>query len=184
MTLAATRYYTRNADLEHQGTKFIERFDALCYVRLTQMLDTHDIGMQPAVTDAAMSPRPLGGHLSVLASMRQPTFVLGIDSDVLYPVRRPAKNPKLRRLSRQRSLRRGGTSSAICDIYVAVPPPRTTSSLQLHTQQEIASYMPNAVLHVISSPHGHDSFLIEIAQVNDALRSWLRHGDDKVKAHL
>ncbi len=30
--------------LEHQGTKFNMRFDAASYVRLTQLMDTHDLG--------------------------------------------------------------------------------------------------------------------------------------------
>jgi homoserine acetyltransferase len=72
--------------LRYQGDKFIRRFDALCYVRLTQLLDTHDLGAQPAVLDTAMAPRPRGGHLAVLASLPQPALVVGIESDVLYPV--------------------------------------------------------------------------------------------------
>ena len=41
-------------------------------------------------------------------------------------------------------------------------------------QRELADAMPNAQLYTIDSPHGHDSFLIEIAQLNDIIARWRR----------
>lgn len=61
--------------LHHQGAKFIERFDARCYVALTHTLDTHDIGRGRGDVDralASLAPRPL--------------LVVGVDSDALYPL--------------------------------------------------------------------------------------------------
>ena len=43
-----------------------------------------------------------------------------------------------------------------------------------HLQQELAQYMPHAMLHPIDSPHGHDAFLIEIEGLNKAIASWRR----------
>ena len=60
--------------LEHQGAKFVDRFDANSYVH-ARMLDSHDVG------------RGRGGVEAALASLRQPTLVIGISSDVLYPAR-------------------------------------------------------------------------------------------------
>ncbi len=60
--------------LEYQGQKFLSRFDALTYVRLTEKMDTHDVG------------RGRGGVEAALRSLGQPVLVLGIDSDVLYPL--------------------------------------------------------------------------------------------------
>ena len=60
--------------LEHQGAKFVDRFDANAYVALTRMLDSHDVG------------RGRGGVEAALGSLRQPTLVIGISSDVLYPL--------------------------------------------------------------------------------------------------
>lgn len=60
--------------LEYQGQKFLSRFDALTYVRLTEKMDTHDVG------------RNRGGVEAALKSIKQPVLVLGIDSDVLYPL--------------------------------------------------------------------------------------------------
>lgn len=61
--------------LEYQGQKFLTRFDALTYVRLTEKMDTHDVG------------RARGGVEAALRAVQQPVLVLGIDSDVLYPLR-------------------------------------------------------------------------------------------------
>jgi homoserine acetyltransferase len=41
-------------------------------------------------------------------------------------------------------------------------------------QEELAMLMPNATLHTIASPHGHEGFLIDAAAVNDAVLEWQR----------
>lgn len=66
--------YAVEGYLNYQGEKFIERFDANCYVSLTRTLDSHDVG------------RGRGGAAAVLAAVRQPVLVVGITSDVLYPL--------------------------------------------------------------------------------------------------
>ena len=104
--------------LQHQGKKFIERFDARCYVSLSHTLDSHDVGRGRKL-----------GYFDVLASLPHRALVVGIDSDVLYP---------------------------------------------LELQAEVAEHMPHGILHVIHSPHGHDSFLIEIDALNKTCCDFLR----------
>lgn len=60
--------------LNYQGEKLVERFDALSYVRLTQAMDQHDIA------------RDRGDYVSVLGSITTPVLVLGINTDLLYPI--------------------------------------------------------------------------------------------------
>lgn len=55
--------------LEYQGEKFLSRFDPITYVKLTQQMDSHD------VRDKLDS-----------GAVQIPTLVLGIDSDILYPL--------------------------------------------------------------------------------------------------
>lgn len=59
--------------LRYQGQKLVNRFDAMTYVRLTQAMDSHDLG------------RGRGGLEHALASIQIPSLVVGIDSDILYP---------------------------------------------------------------------------------------------------
>jgi homoserine O-acetyltransferase/O-succinyltransferase len=60
--------------LEYQGIKFLDRFDAVTYVKLTEQLDTHDVG------------RGRGGVPTALGEIKTPVLVMGIDSDILYPL--------------------------------------------------------------------------------------------------
>jgi homoserine O-acetyltransferase len=103
--------------LRDHGDRLVRRFDARSYVTLTEAMDSHDIA------------RGRGTYEHVLASIRQRTLIVSIDSDVLYP---PSE------------------------------------------QEELAVLMPNATLHSIASPHGHDGFLIDAAAVNDAVVEWQR----------
>jgi homoserine O-acetyltransferase/O-succinyltransferase len=61
--------------LNYQGQKLAVRFDAVTYVRLTQAMDTHDIA------------RGRGTYQDVLGKVNIPAMIVGIDSDVLYPVK-------------------------------------------------------------------------------------------------
>jgi homoserine O-acetyltransferase len=58
----------------YQGNKLVARFDAHSYVTLTRAMDSHHLG------------RGRGGIAAALASIRARTLVLGITSDVLFPL--------------------------------------------------------------------------------------------------
>jgi homoserine O-acetyltransferase len=60
--------------LRYQGDKLVERFDANCYLRLTESMDTHDVA------------RGRGEYDAVLKRIKQPALVVGMDSDILYPL--------------------------------------------------------------------------------------------------
>eukprot|EP00041_Stephanoeca_diplocostata_P008847 m.132628 g.132628 ORF g.132628 m.132628 type:complete len:406 (+) comp17504_c0_seq7:293-1510(+) len=67
--------YQVEAYLRHQGNKFIQRnFDAQTYVTLTRLMDSHDIA------------RNRGDYLTIMSKIRVPFLVVGITSDILYPV--------------------------------------------------------------------------------------------------
>ena len=121
-TSEALPYFAVESYLQYQGKKFIQRFDANCYIQLTYTLDSHDVS------------RGRGEYADVLRSLPHRALVVGIDSDVLYP---------------------------------------------LELQAEVASHMPNARLHTIRSPHGHDAFLIEIEDLNTVVANFLK-GEDVV----
>ncbi len=60
--------------LRHHGEKLVRRFDAASYVRLTQAMDSHDLG------------HVRGGYHATLAAITTPALVVGISSDMLYPL--------------------------------------------------------------------------------------------------
>lgn len=58
-----------------QGEKFWGRFDALTYVKITEIMDSHDIGAYNR-----------GGTKVAMSSITSPILVVAIDSDILYPL--------------------------------------------------------------------------------------------------
>lgn len=71
-------YFTAQSYLRYQGNKFINRFDANCYISITRKLDTHDI-TRGRVHESNEDPLPK--FLSQLAS---PHLIIGIESDGLF----------------------------------------------------------------------------------------------------
>lgn len=69
--------------LHHQGQKLVERFDANTYITLTQAMDSHDVAWGR------------GHYEEVLGRISQPTLIVAIDSDILYP---PVEQEELARL--------------------------------------------------------------------------------------
>lgn len=95
--------YDVESYLHYQSLKFVRRFDPECYVSLTLTMDTHDIGRArnqqispsgPAAANGAAAPHDEAydgaagdaSYYSSLATMAQRTLVVGISSDVLYPI--------------------------------------------------------------------------------------------------
>lgn len=101
---------------QYQGDKLCRRFDAYSYYRLTQAFDSHNVG------------RYRGGIESALGQIACPTLVVGISSDIIFPV-----------------------------------------SEQIYLYRHI----PGARLHLISSPFGHDGFLVEHDKLNALLKPFL-----------
>src|SRR5690606_8099018 len=58
----------------YQGQKLVNRFNALTYWRLTKMMDSHNVGRNRVSTKEALS------------NIKASTLVVGIDSDILFPV--------------------------------------------------------------------------------------------------
>lgn len=67
-----TRPFAVESYLRYQGDKLVQRFDANCYIRITEQMDSHDVS------------RSRGVYPEVLRSIEQPALVVGIDSDALY----------------------------------------------------------------------------------------------------
>lgn len=66
--------FSAQSYLRYQGTKFINRFDANCYIALTRKMDSHDVS------------RGRDDYFDILASISQPALVIGIESDGLFTI--------------------------------------------------------------------------------------------------
>lgn len=77
--------------LHYQGKKLVERFDANTYITLTHALDSHDV-THPGQT-----------YEAVLQSIHQPTLIVSIGSDILYP---PVEQEELGKLIPRAQLQR------------------------------------------------------------------------------
>lgn len=66
--------YKASSYQRYQGDKLVNRFNAFSYVRLGQAMDSHNVG------------RGRGGVEKALAAVKANTLVVGIDSDLLFPV--------------------------------------------------------------------------------------------------
>jgi len=66
--------YAVESYLDHHAAKLVGRFDAGSYVRLTELMNAHDVG------------RDRGGVAAALRRVRATTLVAGVSSDRLYPM--------------------------------------------------------------------------------------------------
>lgn len=120
-TKPAQTYFSAQSYLRYQGTKFINRFDANCYIAITRKLDTHDLARDREEYNEDIE--------QVLNSMDQPSLVIGISSDGLFT----------------------------------------------YSEQEfLAEHLKNAQLEKITSPEGHDAFLLEFKLINELIVKFLR----------
>ncbi|KAF9274149.1 homoserine O- acetyltransferase, partial [Mortierella alpina] len=66
--------FAAHSYLRYQANKFNERFDANCYIALSRKMDAHDVSQDR------------GDYKQVLQRIKQPVLVLGIETDILYPL--------------------------------------------------------------------------------------------------
>ena len=67
-------HYRASSYQQHQGNKLVARFNCHAYYYLTKALDSHQVG------------RGRGGPEKALKSIKARTLVVGISSDILFPV--------------------------------------------------------------------------------------------------
>lgn len=123
----AQTYFSAQSYLRYQGTKFVNRFDANCYIAITRKLDTHDLARDREEFDCDM--------VNVLQSIKQPLLVIGIESDGLFT----------------------------------------------YSEQEyIAEHTPNSRIEKITSPEGHDAFLLEFKSINKLIVDFMREHEPAI----
>jgi homoserine O-acetyltransferase len=74
VALGSEVMYAADNYQRYQGLKLVNRFNVICYYRLSQSMDTHDVG------------KNRGGVEKALKKITAKALVIGITSDVLYPI--------------------------------------------------------------------------------------------------
>ncbi|EMG48875.1 FUB5 Homoserine O-acetyltransferase FUB5 [Candida maltosa Xu316] len=73
--------HSAHSYLQYNGKKFINRFDANCYISISRKLDTNDLSRGRSVVSEDGDPL-----VDVLKSITTPTLVVGIESDNLFTI--------------------------------------------------------------------------------------------------
>jgi homoserine O-acetyltransferase len=117
----------------YQGDKLANRFNAFTYWTFSKAMDNHNVGRsreaEKRFPDPSenIQPTNVDAIATVLKTIQAKTLVVGIESDVLFP---------------------------------------------LSEQQHLAEVIPGAKLATIKTDYGHDGFLVEFEQLNNALRDF------------
>ena len=135
--------------LEHQGTKFVQRFDANAYLFITQAMDGFDLARRWGAT-----PDPAAASLAALPDEEARAAALD----------HAAKTRLLEAFSRSR-----------CRFLVVALSsdwlfPASESWQVAQVLVELAKPVSFCEL---TSPHGHDGFLLEVDQLDQVLTSFL-----------
>jgi len=75
MALSSDVLFAADNYQRYQGLKLVNRFNVISYYRLSQSMDSHDVGRDRE-----------GGVIGALTCIRAKALVIGIKSDVLYPI--------------------------------------------------------------------------------------------------
>jgi homoserine O-acetyltransferase len=146
--------------LLYQGSKFVQRFDANCYVALGEKMDGHDVargrggdwcekwaaGLAPPPTYNTEGEEELeDAPLSSILPLLPPALILSIASDGLF------------------------TPNEQMELWEGMNGASPFATLEPQAQPN-----PKATIHSIPSLSGHDGFLLEFEIINRLVLEWLK----------
>ncbi|KAH7071839.1 putative acetyl-CoA--deacetylcephalosporin C acetyltransferase precursor [Paraphoma chrysanthemicola] len=76
--------------LQYQADKFLNRFDANSYIHLTKKMDTHDITRGRTCSVSGHSSPTIDEMKSTLSCVPEGALVIGVGTDLLFPVQQQA----------------------------------------------------------------------------------------------
>jgi homoserine O-acetyltransferase len=78
--------FSAQAYLQYQGDKFLDRFDANCYLHLLAKMNTHDVS-RGRDCDSDLDQAPTYEHLKhIFKAVPNAALVIGVQSDLLFPL--------------------------------------------------------------------------------------------------
>jgi homoserine O-acetyltransferase len=83
--LVTPKEYAAQNYLQYQADKFLDRFDANCYIHLTRKMDTHDVTRDRNCDHPNQTPTRASLKKS-LQTIPKGALVIGVQSDLLFPL--------------------------------------------------------------------------------------------------
>lgn len=77
--------------LHHQGAKFVRRFDANCYLHILDKIDNHDVFRNRSAASTSVDIHSEEVLCTILSHEPEGALVVGVESDVLYPLEEQAR---------------------------------------------------------------------------------------------
>ena len=143
--------------LRYQGDKFIHRFDANCYIALTRKMDVHDVAAGR------------GELVDVLDNIVQPSLVIGVfcfHTSFIH-------NDEHTRFISICAFHANPQSFFFCSLRLLIIGVESDGLFTISEQYELAEHLHNSEMVVVQSPDGHDGFLLEFEQINNAILSFM-----------
>ncbi|KAH7084122.1 homoserine O-acetyltransferase [Paraphoma chrysanthemicola] len=83
---SSTPRFSAQNYLQYQANKFLNRFDANCYIHLTKKMDTHDITRGRTCSVSRHSSPTKDELTRTLSCVPEGALVIGVGTDLLFPV--------------------------------------------------------------------------------------------------
>jgi homoserine O-acetyltransferase len=78
--------FSAQSYLQYQADKFLDRFDANCYLHLLKKMDTHDVARDRVLGGDIQSTPTLETLTQPLGTVPRGALVIGVQSDLLFPL--------------------------------------------------------------------------------------------------
>jgi homoserine O-acetyltransferase len=78
--------YSAQSYLQYQADKFLDRFDANCYLHLLKKMNTHDVTRGRHYSDGLNQIPTVESLKSSLSTLPEGTTVIGVQTDLLFPL--------------------------------------------------------------------------------------------------
>ncbi|KAH7385400.1 homoserine O-acetyltransferase [Phaeosphaeria sp. MPI-PUGE-AT-0046c] len=87
---SSPKIYLAQSYLRYQAAKFLNRFDANCYLHLMNKIDTHNVTRDRGSFDASCRTPDVETLEKVLSTMPTGALVVGVQDDLLFPLSQQA----------------------------------------------------------------------------------------------
>ncbi|KAE8209034.1 hypothetical protein CF327_g6932 [Tilletia walkeri] len=174
----ATKVFSAQSYLRYQGDKFVKRFDANCYMHLTRKMDSHDVarGRHSWGQSSRGEEAPGWGWETENDGGEPPLSSAALNSTLTdADARVEAEREEYDALSRVLGfLGSDATRWGVPSPRIQIVSIESDGLFAPSEQILLHTLIPGSELVHVKSPDGHDGFLLEFEQINEAVGAFLR----------